>query len=184
VRHNFDCDNDCDCSGGSESFDGNDKLYDLFAVTNHYGRLGFGHYTSFARDWTEMYIRCGTDRDRDRDSVDMDIDTDIDIERCRGSEGEGEGEAEGARGSNRGAIGASKGGSKSKASETGVGTGAGKGDEGSDVWHSYDDHEVTKVQAKDVKTRAAYILFYRKRPPHCRPSSSSTSSDAISAHPK
>ena len=54
------------------------------------------------------------------------------------------------------------------------------GDEGSDVWHSYDDHEVTKVQAKDVKTRAAYILFYRKRPPHSRPS---LSPEAVSVHP-
>jgi Ubiquitin carboxyl-terminal hydrolase len=30
-------------------------LYDLFAVCNHYGRMGFGHYTAFARDW------CGKD---------------------------------------------------------------------------------------------------------------------------
>jgi Ubiquitin carboxyl-terminal hydrolase len=165
-------------SGGSDSSDGNDKLYDLFAVTNHYGRLGFGHYTSFARDWAEMYVRCDTDRDGD--SVDMDIDTDI--ERCRRSGGNGEGEGEG---SNRGevGVGASKGVFKSKSSEIGAGAGTAKGDEGSDVWHSYDDHEVTKVQAKDVKTRAAYILFYRKRPPHCRPSSSA-SSDIISAHPK
>jgi Ubiquitin carboxyl-terminal hydrolase len=175
---------DFKCSGGSDSSDGNDKLYDLFAVTNHYGRLGFGHYTSFARDWAEMYVRCDTDRDGDgdRDSVDMDIDTDI--ERCRRSGGNGEGEGEG---SNRGevGVGASKGGSKSKSSEIGAGAGTVKADEGSDVWHSYDDHEVTKVQAKDVKTRAAYILFYRKRPPHCRPSSSSSaSSDTISAHPK
>lgn len=26
--------------------------YDLFGVVNHYGRMGFGHYTSFARRWT------------------------------------------------------------------------------------------------------------------------------------
>lgn len=25
--------------------------YDLFAVCNHYGRMGFGHYSAFARDW-------------------------------------------------------------------------------------------------------------------------------------
>ena len=24
--------------------------YELFAVDNHYGRMGFGHYTAFARD--------------------------------------------------------------------------------------------------------------------------------------
>jgi ubiquitin carboxyl-terminal hydrolase 4/11/15 len=29
-------------------------LYDLFAVTNHFGRLGFGHYTAFARSWDEQ----------------------------------------------------------------------------------------------------------------------------------
>lgn len=163
VQHNRHCRCHCHCSGGSDSSDGNDKLYDLFAVTNHYGRLGFGHYTSFARDWAEMYVRCDTD------STDMDIDA----EHSRGSEG-------GGAGSSRG---------RAKSAETGTGAGAGAGggkvDEGSDVWHSYDDHEVTKVQAKDVKTRAAYILFYRKRPPHCRPSSSSsTSSASISAHPK
>ncbi len=28
-------------------------IYDLFAVTNHYGRLGAGHYTAFARSWNE-----------------------------------------------------------------------------------------------------------------------------------
>jgi ubiquitin C-terminal hydrolase len=27
--------------------------YDLFAVVNHYGRMGFGHYTAFARQWNE-----------------------------------------------------------------------------------------------------------------------------------
>ena len=28
-------------------------MYDLFAICNHYGRTGFGHYTAFARDWRE-----------------------------------------------------------------------------------------------------------------------------------
>jgi ubiquitin C-terminal hydrolase len=27
------------------------STYDLFAVCNHFGRMGFGHYTAFARDW-------------------------------------------------------------------------------------------------------------------------------------
>ena len=27
--------------------------YDLFAVVNHFGRMGFGHYTAFARKWDE-----------------------------------------------------------------------------------------------------------------------------------
>lgn len=30
--------------------------YDLFAVVNHYGRMGFGHYTAFARKWDEVEI--------------------------------------------------------------------------------------------------------------------------------
>jgi hypothetical protein len=30
--------------------------YDLFAVTNHFGRMGFGHYTAFARRWDESGI--------------------------------------------------------------------------------------------------------------------------------
>lgn len=28
-------------------------MYDLFGVVNHYGRMGFGHYTAFARTWDE-----------------------------------------------------------------------------------------------------------------------------------
>ena len=28
-------------------------IYDLFAVVNHFGRMGFGHYTAFARKWDE-----------------------------------------------------------------------------------------------------------------------------------
>jgi hypothetical protein len=27
--------------------------YDLFAVSNHYGSMGFGHYTAFARSWQD-----------------------------------------------------------------------------------------------------------------------------------
>jgi len=30
--------------------------YDLFAVVNHFGRMGFGHYTAFARPWDETGI--------------------------------------------------------------------------------------------------------------------------------
>jgi len=33
--------------------DGIPAIYDLFAVTNHYGRMGFGHYTAYARRWNE-----------------------------------------------------------------------------------------------------------------------------------
>lgn len=42
-------------SSGSSSksviADSSGCLYDLFAVCNHYGRMGFGHYTAYARDW-------------------------------------------------------------------------------------------------------------------------------------
>ena len=27
------------------------EIYDLFGVINHYGRMGFGHYTAYARSW-------------------------------------------------------------------------------------------------------------------------------------
>lgn len=33
--------------------DSTSASYDLFGVVNHYGRLGFGHYTAFARRWNE-----------------------------------------------------------------------------------------------------------------------------------
>ena len=32
-------------------FDKIPAVYDLFGVTNHYGRMGFGHYTAFCRQW-------------------------------------------------------------------------------------------------------------------------------------
>jgi ubiquitin carboxyl-terminal hydrolase 4/11/15 len=78
-----------DISVDAESNDDR-TLYDLFAVCNHYGRLGFGHYTAFARDW--------------------------------------------------------------------------RGDNLSQNWYSFDDNDVSLIQDGDVKSRAAYILFYRRRP--------------------
>lgn len=33
--------------------DESDLCYDLFAVDNHYGGMGFGHYTAFARSWSD-----------------------------------------------------------------------------------------------------------------------------------
>jgi len=67
-------------------------LYDLFAVLNHYGRMGFGHYTAYARDWL-------------------------------------------------------------------------LGDKLSDVWLEFDDNDVTPCEGPQaVKSNAAYILFYRRRP--------------------
>lgn len=41
-----------------------DYVYDLFAVCNHYGRMGFGHYTSSVRHWnldgklSDKWFRC------------------------------------------------------------------------------------------------------------------------------
>lgn len=32
------------------------NIYDLFATTNHYGRLGYGHYTAYARRFNEFGI--------------------------------------------------------------------------------------------------------------------------------
>lgn len=33
-----------------------DAKYDLFAVVNHFGRMGFGHYTAYCRQWDEEGI--------------------------------------------------------------------------------------------------------------------------------
>ena len=30
---------------------GEEHIYDLFAVSNHFGSLGFGHYTAYAKNW-------------------------------------------------------------------------------------------------------------------------------------
>ncbi len=65
------------------------KIYDLIGVINHYGRMGFGHYTAYCRDWV--------------------------------------------------------------------------GDQLDDTWRCYDDDHVTVVDKSKIKTKAAYILFYKKR---------------------
>lgn len=38
-------------TGTPASAGNSSPIYDLFAVCNHYGRMGFGHYTAAARDW-------------------------------------------------------------------------------------------------------------------------------------
>ncbi|KAI9916749.1 hypothetical protein PsorP6_016774 [Peronosclerospora sorghi] len=68
-----------------------DVRYDLFAVSNHYGSMGFGHYTAFAKSWN-----------------------DGDGERYPG-------------------------------------------------WYSFDDSNVTPVMPNQVKSNAAYILFYKRK---------------------
>jgi ubiquitin carboxyl-terminal hydrolase 4/11/15 len=35
-------------------------LYDLFAVCNHFGKMGFGHYTALARDWLNVSAASST----------------------------------------------------------------------------------------------------------------------------
>ena len=80
------------CSAGGEAGRG-DGIYDLFAVCNHYGRAGFGHYTAVCREW--------------------------------------------------------------KAN-----------DELSEQWYCFDDDHVSRVRPSEVRSKAAYILFYRKRLQH------------------
>ena len=29
-------------------------IYDLFGVSNHYGNMGFGHYTAYAMNWKDQ----------------------------------------------------------------------------------------------------------------------------------
>lgn len=81
------------CHSRSTSMKDVSTVYDLFAVCNHFGRMGFGHYTAFARDFI----------DDDQNRI-------------------------------------------------------------SNQWYSFDDDIVKKcITADEVKTRAAYILFYRRR---------------------
>lgn len=37
--------------GSEGAYHDHEYLYDLYGVINHYGRMGFGHYTAFVRDW-------------------------------------------------------------------------------------------------------------------------------------
>lgn len=68
-----------------------DLTYDLFAVSNHYGSMGFGHYTAFAKSWQ---------------------------------------------------------------------SGNGERFPG---WYSFDDSHVSPAMPSQVKSNAAYILFYKRR---------------------
>ncbi|KAH7467403.1 hypothetical protein PRIC2_011132 [Phytophthora ramorum] len=74
-----------------KSSDKDHLTYDLFAVSNHYGSMGFGHYTAFAKSWKD-----------------------------------GDGEM-------------------------------------FPGWYSFDDSLVTPAMPSQVKSNAAYILFYKRR---------------------
>lgn len=37
----------------SKSPDGQTYIYDLFGISNHYGGLGGGHYTAYAKNWKD-----------------------------------------------------------------------------------------------------------------------------------
>ncbi len=92
---------DGDDARDSEGVSDESTLYDLFAVCNHFGKLGSGHYSAHCRDWTNS------------SSSD--------------SNGDSSGECL------------------------------------SDQWFSFDDNDVVRIEEKNVVTKAAYILFYRKR---------------------
>lgn len=77
--------------------------YDLFAVSNHYGSMGFGHYTAFAKSWQNG-----------------------NGERFPG-------------------------------------------------WYSFDDSHVSPAMQSQVKSNAAYILFYKRRSVNSSSSSASKS---------
>ena len=96
-------------------------LYDLFAVCNHFGRMGFGHYTAFARDWMDMYSSTNNNNPATTTST-------------------------------------------ATASSASSSTSGGGG------WYKYDDEDVTPVTEPEgqIRTPAAYILFYRRRPANPR----------------
>ncbi|CAO3599291.1 unnamed protein product [Absidia cylindrospora] len=74
-------------------------IYDLYAVDNHFGGMGGGHYTAYAQNWQD-----------------------------------GE-------------------------------------------WYNFDDSHVTKVEQKDAKTNAAYLLFYKRRRQQVATDSEETATD-------
>jgi ubiquitin carboxyl-terminal hydrolase 4/11/15 len=77
-------------AAATEGLDEDKYIYDLFAVCNHFGRMGFGHYTSHVREWSK-----------------------------------------------RGEL--------------------------TNQWLSCDDENVSPCREEEVKTNAAYILFYIRR---------------------
>ena len=80
------------CCGTNQS----DEMYDLYAVSNHYGRMGFGHYTAYARSGTDQ--RSGSRVD----------------------------------------------------------------------WYEFNDTRVNLISSRQIKSEAAYVLFYRRRRNGCQ----------------
>ncbi len=92
-------------------------IYDLFAVCNHYGRLGFGHYTAMARD--VAYNHPGhAIYNHLHGKISLDEMLNICGKRINDLD---------------------------------------------DVWYHFDDEHVQKIDASDVRSSSAYILFYQRR---------------------
>lgn len=98
-------------------------LYDLFAVCNHFGRVGFGHYTAMARDLKTEYPSTGQEYREHFHAHTHPVRSEVDALNTPQQSAY-------------------------------------------HPWYHYDDAEVTLLSEQDVKTNAAYILFYRKRHPH------------------
>ena len=47
---------DLDLSKYVKSKDGKPYLYELYAISNHYGGLGGGHYTAYAKVWQNSSV--------------------------------------------------------------------------------------------------------------------------------
>jgi len=75
-------------SNQSSSAKGKQQIYDLYAVSNHFGSMNGGHYTAFCRNLMRQH-----------------------------------------------------------------------------KWYSYDDENVDEMPESSVNSRAAYVLFYRRRKP-------------------
>jgi ubiquitin C-terminal hydrolase len=120
---------------GSSGFDagGQSTVYDLFACVNHYGHANFGHYKAAVRG------------------------------------GEWAGGVQTAGGAPTGDVptGAQWTRSSGRAAETPEGKTAATQPNGRvlpDLWFDYDDDTVTKIaNGESVVSKAAYVLFYRRR---------------------
>jgi hypothetical protein len=58
-------------SGVGGGYPEHEYLYDLYGVINHYGRMGFGHYTAFARDWDRHMTNSGEESSPSKTSAEL-----------------------------------------------------------------------------------------------------------------